>query len=102
MKVPLVMMVPLVPLVAQVMKVPLVRLDLKVTGEREERKEIVVFKVLLIILEVCTFAGGGLHVLITLELNWSTLEELGGVLVVLTSCDSHMILNIPQVVLLEE
>ena len=71
-------------------------------GPRERRgiREIVAAKVLHILV-VCTFAGVGPHVLMSLELNWSTLEELGAAVVVLIFLVFQMILNTSPVMVVD-
>ena len=83
-------------MVPKVSLAPLAPRERRGTRERGVRREIVAFKVLHILV-VCTFAGVGPHVLMSLELNWSTLEKLGAVKVVLPFLVFQMILNTPPV-----
>ena len=87
-------------MVPKVSLAPLGSRERRGTRERGVRREIVAAEVLLILV-VCTFAGVGPHVLMSLELNWSTLEELGAVKVVLPFSVFQMILNTPSVMVLD-
>ena len=87
-------------MVPKVSLAPLAPRERRGTRERGGRREIVAAKVLHILV-VCTFVGVGPHVLMSLELNWSTLEELGAAVVVLTFLVFQMILNTPPVMVLD-